>query len=57
MTKEEHRDRHQSLHRSLDELVADWIEHTPGRPSKNTVLELIKWSNKQQLFPDHDPGT
>lgn len=44
-----HRSVHIALHRALDELIADWID-SPGRPSisKNSVLDLMKWSAKQQ---------
>jgi len=54
MTHEEHRQRHLELHEALDELVADFIEHSkPGEgfPSKTTVLELMKWSHLQVIDP------
>jgi len=51
MTKEEHIQRHEKLHKYLDELVADWIDHTKSLPSKNTVFELLQWSNKQTSLP------
>lgn len=44
---EVHRQRHIKLHSALDELVADWILQTNSFPSKNTVLDLIRWSHKQ----------
>ena len=48
---EEHRQRHIALHQALDELVADWIMQTDKRPSANTVLELMQWSNEQTRWP------
>lgn len=55
MTPQEHKERHQMLHRYLDELVADWITHTQKRPSQATVLELMKWSAQQTQNPtDHE---
>ena len=51
MTREEHSQRHIELHRSLDELVADWIDHTKSLPSKNTVFELLQWSKGQTSSP------
>lgn len=49
--KEEHKERHRMLHGYLDELVADWIRHTNSLPSKNTVFELMEWSNTQIASP------
>ncbi len=49
--KESHRERHALLHKHLDELVADFITHTDGLPSKSTVFELIEWSYQQTLNP------
>lgn len=49
-----HRRRHEILHRHLDELISDWITQTRGLPSQNTIMELMKWSNKQQTKPDHE---
>jgi len=51
LTPEEHRERHQMLHKRLDELIADWIGQTKCLPSKNTVLELMTWSNEQCKKP------
>lgn len=51
MTKEEHIERHKLLHRYFDELVADWIGHTTGLPSKHTIYELMRWSYQQTLNP------
>lgn len=51
MNKEEHIAQHKILHRHLDELIADWIQHTGKFPSKSTVLELMTWSNEQTTKP------
>ena len=51
MTDGEHKVRHLALHKSLDELVANFIFHTKGLPSKTTILELITWSHQQTLNP------
>ncbi len=55
VTHEEHRERHLTLHKYLDELLADWIRHTPGRPTKNAVFELLQWSHQQTMNPTEDP--
>jgi hypothetical protein len=52
---------HQRWHKALDGLVADWILHGPGpmmdrRPSERTIMELMKWSFRQTVEPDHDAG-
>jgi hypothetical protein len=49
-----HKKRHHQLHEFLDELVADWMRHTNVRLSKNTVLELMKWSNEQCSNPTEE---
>lgn len=51
---EKHRKRHVELHKSLDELVANWITHTDSLPSKCTVMELMKWSYSQTISPDEE---
>jgi hypothetical protein len=49
----EHKVRHQLLHESLDELVADFIRHNDDkRPSSTTVLELMEWSHAQTVKPE-----
>jgi len=48
----EHKARHELLHTHLDELVADFITKTDGRPSKSTIMELMSWSHKQTLSPE-----
>lgn len=56
MDEQEHLKRHQELHRSLDELLADWITQKEIIPSQATVLELITWSHQQTQKPDHLAG-
>lgn len=51
MTKEEHIKRHQELHKSLDELVADMIENTAKMLNETTVMELMTWSYQQTINP------
>ena len=53
---EDHKQRHKELHRALDELCADWINHTGGRPSAGTVLELMRWSARQMDAPTEQEG-
>ena len=53
MTKAEHKRRHEELHRSLDELFADYIIHHP----KETIYldmpykKLMEWSFEQTKNP------
>ncbi len=47
----DHKQRHILLHRYLDELVADWITHTEGLPSRSTIFELMQWANCQTYDP------
>ena len=51
MNIEEHKKRHIELHKSLDELSADFIRHTGKRPSQTTIIELMKWSYEQTQKP------
>lgn len=52
ITKEEHKARHEVLHKNLDELVADFINHTGKLPSQTPIFELMEWSHKQTVEPD-----
>lgn len=56
MNKEEHRQCHVVLHKALDELVADFINHTDGRPSTTPVLELMRWAYRQTIEPQEASG-
>lgn len=51
--QKDHLKRHKELHKFLDELVADFIEHTDKRPSTATVIELMQWSSSQAHKLDH----
>jgi hypothetical protein len=51
MDRIEHIKVHKRLHKALDELVADWITNTKCLPSKNMVLDLMKWSHTQLTEP------
>lgn len=50
-----HKQIHAELHKSLDNLVADFILHTGKFPSKTTVIELIEWSYQQTISPTEIP--
>ena len=50
-----HKEMHEELHNSLDELLADFITHTGKVPSKTTVLELLEWSHEQTFKPTENP--
>ena len=53
MTKAEHKRRHEQLHRSLDELFADYIFHHPGESeaTEMPIMKLIEWSFNQTKNP------
>ena len=52
MTGEEHRQRHLELHQALDELLADYLMHHPGKLLSATTLEdLLRWSHAQTVQP------
>ena len=52
MTEKEHRQRHRELHKALDELVADWARHNPGKIySDSSIMDLMEWSFKQTQNP------
>ncbi len=52
LTPEDHKKRHKFLHKSLDELVADFIKHTGGLPSRLLISQLMAWSHTQTIKPD-----
>jgi hypothetical protein len=54
MNQEEHKKRHEELHKALDELVADMIGQTTMLPSTTSVMDLMKWSNEQQKNPTNE---
>ena len=47
MENKEHKERHQLLHKMLDELVADFIQETGKLPSQTKLIELMEWSYEQ----------
>jgi len=49
---EEHIKCHKRLHNALDELLADFINHTEKLPSKTTLIEFLEWSQSQTINPD-----
>jgi len=51
MNKEQHKQKHIKLHRSLDELLADFIIHTGKRPSETSLMELLDWAFEQTKEP------
>lgn len=51
MSTEVHAQRHKELHKSLDELLADFITHTGKLPSNVTVMEFLTWSHEQCTNP------
>lgn len=57
MTPEEHTARHVELQMALDELVADFIAHSPAYSLclQHTILELMAWSQQQMRWADKPP--
>jgi hypothetical protein len=51
MTFEEHKARHEQLHRYLDELLADFTTHTGKLFSDTPIMDLIVWSHSQTIAP------
>ena len=53
MTTKEHKQRHIELHRSLDELFADYISHHPEQIQFTTMplAILLEWSFEQTKNP------
>lgn len=53
MTTKEHQARHVALHKSLDELLADYIRHLPIGTSAldKTIFDFMKWSHEQTINP------
>lgn len=50
-TREELQEVHVKLHRSLDELLACFIESTNKLPSTTTLLEFLEWSANMRADP------
>lgn len=49
--EETHQDHHIRLHRNLDELVADYVNHVGDLPSKTTVMTLMEWAATEKENP------
>lgn len=56
MNRNQHIRRHKKLHKALDELMADMINHTKMMPSRTTVVELAKWAHEQTINPTEHEG-
>lgn len=54
MTLDEHIARHKELHRSLDELIADFITHNNCNLSNTTLMDFMEWSYLQTKSPTAD---
>ena len=53
MNTKKHIKRHKELHQALDELLADFINHTEKLPSRTTLVEFMEWSHSQTINPDN----
>ncbi len=54
MDKQKHKIRHIELHKKLDELLADYIEHTGKLLSESTIMDVMKWSHEQTINPSEE---
>lgn len=55
VTQEEHKRRHDELHKALDELAADFICHMGKTLGGTPILELMEWSYQQTIAPTVKP--
>lgn len=53
MDKSAHKQRHIELHKAFDELLADFIAHTKELPMDRKISDLMEWSYRQTLEPNH----
>lgn len=52
MTEAEHRQRHKELHKSFDELLADYlIQHHGALPTNIDFVEFLTWAYEQTINP------
>lgn len=52
MTENEHKQRHIELHKNLNELVVNFIQHNDGALlSQTSVMDLMRWSHEQTINP------
>ena len=56
MNRATHRMLHGEMHKSLDALVADFINITERLPSDTTVMQLMAWSYEQTTKPELPAG-
>ena len=58
LTYEEHLKKHEELHKSLDELVADFIYHHRDVTDVTgwSIAELMTWSLEQSVNPTGGPN-
>lgn len=57
MNRNQHIERHQELHKCLDELAADYLVHNRGKSLSGTsILQLMQWSNEQTQEPTNNEG-
>lgn len=54
MKPKEHKQKHVELHKSLDELFADYILHHPNQIKFTSmpIIKLMKWAHEQTISPD-----
>lgn len=53
ITEDDHKKRHIELHKSLDELFADFIEHNELPFTSRPIKDLLDWAHKQTVELDH----
>lgn len=53
----EHKQLHVELHRALDQLFADFVQHNPTlhNYTQLPIITLIEWSHRQTINPDESP--
>ena len=58
MTPEEHKKRHIDLHKSLDEIFADYILNHSGdlNFTEMPIIKLLEWSFEQTKNPNEPYG-
>lgn len=49
-----HIGRHVTLHKSLSELIADWLACSEEASVNASVFDLTRWSAKQMTDPDKE---
>lgn len=57
MNQDEHRKIHIGLHKALDQLFADYIQHHPTQHNflETPLKDFIEWSHRQTIQPDEVP--